>query len=249
MKARQDDKKAAATAAVTVEAVMAELEALGTAQNRKVYRRHGAGDNQFGVSFANLNALRRRIKTDHALALGLWRTGNTDARVLATMVADPKRLSAESAEVWLAESSYYVLVDALVKNLIAKSPYALKKLDTWTRSAEEWRGRAGWVLLALLAMEDATLEDDFFLPYLKTIEQKILTRPNRTREAMNNALIAVGLRSPALKERALAVAGVIGPVPVDHGETSCRTPAAADYIHKSWERKRAKANRGGGRLR
>ena len=56
---------------MTVAETMLEREALGTAQNRKIYRRHGAGGNLFGVSFANLNALKKGLKTDHALALAL----------------------------------------------------------------------------------------------------------------------------------------------------------------------------------
>ena len=58
-------------AVITVAGTLKELETLGTAQNRKIYRRHGAGGNLFGVSFANLNALKKGLKTDHALALAL----------------------------------------------------------------------------------------------------------------------------------------------------------------------------------
>ena len=62
------------------EDVIRELESLGTAQNRKIYKRHGAGDRLFGVSFANLNKLKKKIKTDHDLANQLWASGNVDAQ-------------------------------------------------------------------------------------------------------------------------------------------------------------------------
>ena len=68
---------------------MQQLEEMGTAQNRKVYARHGVGEEMFGVSFANQNKLAKAIKRDQALALELWATANHDARILATMVADP----------------------------------------------------------------------------------------------------------------------------------------------------------------
>ena len=70
--------------------VMKELKALGTAQNRKVYKRHGAGENLYGVSFADLDKLQKKIKIDHELAEKLWASGNTDAQSLATMIIDPK---------------------------------------------------------------------------------------------------------------------------------------------------------------
>ena len=69
--------------------VLQELEALGKEQTRKTYRRHGVGENQYGVSYADLGKLKKRLKTDHALALKLWASGNHDARILALMIADP----------------------------------------------------------------------------------------------------------------------------------------------------------------
>jgi|GEM_PF-2575689 hypothetical protein len=63
---------------MTFKQTMATLKKMGTAQNVKIYKRHGAGDNLFGVSFANLKLLKKQIKTDHKLAEKLWRTGNSD---------------------------------------------------------------------------------------------------------------------------------------------------------------------------
>ena len=75
---------------MTATEVMERLEESGTAQNRKVYARHGMHEPFFGVSFAELGKLQKAIKTDHALARELWATGNWDARHLACMVADPR---------------------------------------------------------------------------------------------------------------------------------------------------------------
>ena len=77
------------------ETVIQELEELGTEQNRKIYRRHGVREDLFGVSFGNIRKLQKKIKTDHSLARELWATGNHDARILATMVADPNIIEKE----------------------------------------------------------------------------------------------------------------------------------------------------------
>lgn len=90
----------------SLDEVFTELERVGTAQNRKVYACHGAPDNQFGVSFADLGRLTKEIKRDQALAEALWKTGVADARILATMIADPKALTRATAEAWLAETTY-----------------------------------------------------------------------------------------------------------------------------------------------
>jgi hypothetical protein len=113
----------------------------------------------------------------------------------------------------------------------------------WVEADDEWTGRAGWRLLAHLAMTDQVLEDAFFQPYLDVIETDIHGRKNKVRDAMNSALIAIGIRNEALETRALSVAAAIGKVEVDHGETNCKTPDAAGYIHKTLEYRRKKARK------
>jgi 3-methyladenine DNA glycosylase AlkD len=218
--------------------VMGELEKLGTAQNRKIYKRHGAGGNFFGVSFADLHKLKKRIKTDQKLAEELWSTGNVDARTLATMIADPKSTSEELLDDWLSDISYYVLADYFVRNLVSKSACAYKKMEQWTESDDEWIGHTGWTLLALLALEESDLSDAYFDPYIKKIEKNIHKGKNRMKQGMNNALIGIGTRNKKLKKKALEAAGRIGKVEIDHGETYCKTPDATSYINKTWKRKR-----------
>lgn len=83
--------------------VLAELAALGTEQNRKIYRRHGSGEKVFGVSFANLGQLKKKIKRDHKLAEKLWASGYFEARLLATMLADPNQADESLIDLWLSE--------------------------------------------------------------------------------------------------------------------------------------------------
>lgn len=79
---------------------MQALEALGTEQNRKVYPRHGVGPNLFGVSYADLGKLANQIKKDTELARQPWKSGNLDARILATMIADPNEIDRETLQSW-----------------------------------------------------------------------------------------------------------------------------------------------------
>jgi 3-methyladenine DNA glycosylase AlkD len=217
--------------------ILAELEKLGTAQNVKVYRRHGAGDNVYGVSFANLGKLQKRLNLDHELALELWDSGNADARTLAVMIADPELLKASTANAWVRETDYYVLADALGK-LVASSPFALKKLEQWTNARKEFVQQAGYVLLAVLLVRDEPLDDALCRQFLKTIEAAIHTAPNRAKHSMNMTLIAIGIYRPKLTKAAIAAAKRIGKVDVDHGETACKTPDAIPYIEKALARKK-----------
>ena len=107
----------------TLAEVMAELELAGTAQNRKVYARHGAAEPMFGVSYKELGRIAKPLRTDHALAAGLWDSGNHDARVLALRVADAAAVSKTRARRWLRDVDNYILAEAL-GGMLAQSPLA-----------------------------------------------------------------------------------------------------------------------------
>ena len=214
---------------MTLKEAMAALEKAGTAQCRKIYARHGVSGAQFGVSHAALGAMTRSIKSDDVLATALWETGNYDARILATMIADPAAITERQLEAWVRDLDNYCLADAFAK-LAMKTPFARAKAAAWVASDGEWIGRAGWHLHAFDAMSDREIADETLEALLATIERQIHTSRNRVRDAMNAALIAIGARNPRLTQSALAAAKRIGVIDVDHGETGCKTPDAAEYI-------------------
>lgn len=212
-------------------AVLRELEGLGTEQTRKTYRRHGVKGEQYGVLYAPLGKIAKRLKTDQALARTLWASGNHDARILATMIADPAATTGADLDKWVGDVDNYVLADALA-GLASRTPVARKKMEKWTRSTHEWVGRIGWGILSRLAMSDSNLTDRDFERYLDEIEKRLHGSKNRVRDAMNMAVIAIGLRNAAFETKAVAAAKRIGKVEVDHGETGCKTPDAVEYIGK-----------------
>jgi 3-methyladenine DNA glycosylase AlkD len=223
---------------MNVKQALQELSRLGTEQNRKTYRRHGVQGELYGVSFANLKALKRKIKVDHALACELWRSGNHDARILATMIVDPSALDVQLLETWAADLDSYTITNAFAAAAGA-SPRAAEVLEAWIASDREWIARAGWLILARLAGEGEGLTDVYLQSRLEVIEKSIHSAKNRVRDAMNAALIAIAVRNEELREKALAAAARIGKIVVDHGDTACKTPDAAEYIRKILQHRKA----------
>jgi len=217
------------------EALMGLLESLGTEQTRKTYRRHSGGEKLFGVSFADIRKLAKQIKRDHGLALHLWATGVFEAQVVATMIADPQQVTPAEAEDWVQGMTGHPVTDELVNNLLSKTPFAAEKALAWGESPAEFVGRAGWHLVGIAAKNGQELP---YADLLARIEGGIHAAPNRKREAMNNALIAIGIYRPDLTEAVVAAAGRIGKVAIDHGDTACKTPDAAAYIANALSRKK-----------
>lgn len=221
-------------ARMTLAETMKELEKAGSAQTRKTYARHGAQEPMFGVSFATLKALMKQIGVDHELALELWGTGNFDARNLAVKIVDPARLSATELDRWVRDGSSAPMCGGYVPTLAAEASQGPAKLEKWLGAKDAGVRAAGWTLLAHLAMRDEGMADDVFESRLEQIERTIHAAPNAERDAMNQAVIAVGCRNQPLRKAALAAAKRIGKVEIDHGDTACKTPDARESIEKAW---------------
>ena len=217
---------------------LAQLEELGTPQNRKVYPRHGVRGPLFGVSYANLRRLAKRLAPDHRLAVELWSSGNHDARVLATMVDDPSQVTERTLRERLADVDNYVLADAFA-SLVGRTSLRDDLARDWTADpGDEWTGTVGWALVGAQALGvESSLSDDYFTERLSYIERHIAVAANRVRHSMNGALIAIGCRSPEMREAAEEASRRIGKVQVDHGQTSCKTPEAIPYLGRVWSRK------------
>lgn len=218
-------------------AVMAELKANGTDQNRKVYRNHGVLGDAFGVSYAFLKKLHKRVGTDHDLALLLWATGNHDARVFACWVAEAKRVTMAQLESFARDVDNQVLGYEVV-SLAQDTDFAARLMRKWIAQKGEWRSSLGWGVAGRLVMQPARpvaeggLDEAEVGELLERLEAGIHAAPNHTRHNRNAALIAIGCR-PGWKTKALATARRIGKLEVDYGKTSCKVDDAAAKIQKT----------------
>jgi 3-methyladenine DNA glycosylase AlkD len=226
---------------MTLAEAMRTIKAKGKPGAAAVYGRHGVTEPTVGLSYADLGVLVKQIGVDHALAVRLWDTGMHDARVLATKVADPARLTKATLAAWLKGCTNYVITDA-VSGTAARVPGVLPQALTWTTRRREWTSAAGWSVLAILSMR-GDIETALAVELIARVEANIHASPNRTRYSMNNALIAIGGSMPTMHDRAIAAARSIGLVQVDHGETGCRTPDAVDMIGKMVAHRAAKRTR------
>ncbi len=228
-----------AAARMSLDETMKALEKAGSAQTRKTWARHGAKEPMFGVSFATMKTLVKKIGVDQELAQGLWKTGNHDARVLAMKIADPAAMKPADLDRWAKENRVR-MCGGYVAMIAAEGPHGSAKAKEWFASSDEFLRAHGWMLAGQLAMLDEKLPDAWFNGLVAKIEKTIHSASNAEREAMNGALISIGGRSETLRKAATAAAKRIGKVEVDYGDTECKTPDAGPYIEKMWAHAKAK---------
>ncbi|MEM9016126.1 MAG: DNA alkylation repair protein [Verrucomicrobiota bacterium] len=214
--------------------ILKELESLGGEGTKRILMRHGAKEPLFGVKVGDLKKLQKRIGVDHGLALALYETGNYDAMYLACLIADDEKMTKTQLRKWAREAYGGSLSGSTVPWVATGSSRGWDLALEWIDSPKDYLSAIGWSTLSSIAM--VWPDDEMHLPTIKKllgrVKREIRKAPNDTCHAMNGFVIAVGSGIASLFDEAFAVAEAIGEVRVDHGETSCQTPFAPDYLHK-----------------
>ncbi len=159
--------------------------------------------NAFGTSMPQLRDMARKIGRNHQLALQLWNTGVHDARILASMVDDPAKVSLSQMEGWVAEFDSWDIVDGTCGNLFDKTPYAVRMAKEWSSRDEEYVKRASFVLMAELAVHDKQAANGTFLSFLPLIIRESSDERNFVKKAVNWALRQIGKRNAILNGAAI----------------------------------------------
>ena len=186
---------------------MAELKSLESPVNRDGQARFGIRpERPLGISIPDLRAMAKRIGRDHGLALRLWRSGIHEARILAGMIDDPAAVTEDQMEAWAGDFDSWDLVDQCCGNLFDKTPFVWKKAEEWSGRQEEFVKRAGFSLMASLAVHDRRASDRSLAAFLRLIEREAWDGRNFVKKAVNWALRQIGKRSRQLNEQAIQCA-------------------------------------------
>ncbi|MCU7496052.1 MAG: DNA alkylation repair protein [Ignavibacteria bacterium] len=154
--------------------------------------------NTFGVSMPMLRSLAKVIGKDHRLALELWETGIHEARILAALTDDPRLVTPPQMEKWVCDFESWDVCDQTCSNLFDKTPFAYRKAHEWSLRPEEFVKRAGFVLMAALAVHNKKADDEMFLEFLSVIEREACDERNFVKKAVNWALRQIGKRKLGL---------------------------------------------------
>jgi 3-methyladenine DNA glycosylase AlkD len=162
--------------------------------------------NTLGVSIPFIRKLAREAGRDHQLARQLWASGIHEARILATMVDDPRQVTETKMEGWVKDFDSWDICDQCCSNLFDKSPLAHQKAHAWSSKNAEFVKRAGFVLMATLSVHDKKASNSQFQRFLPTIERESTDERNFVKKAVNWALRQIGKRNLALNRLALKTA-------------------------------------------
>ena len=190
-----------------VKALLAWLARRGSQRNREGMARYAIpSERAFGISMVPLQQKARRLRPDHELALALWETAWYEARLLAVFIDDPASVTPAQMDRWCRDFDSWALCDTTCFHLFDRTPHAWGRVSVWSRRRGEFQKRAGFALVASLALHDKETGDAPFRRALTLIEREATDGRNFVKKAVNWALRSVGNRNPALHAAATAMA-------------------------------------------
>jgi 3-methyladenine DNA glycosylase AlkD len=183
------------------------LEKRGSKKNRDGMARYGiVAKKVYGVSMSTMQSLAKELGRDHALSQALWKTGWYEARMLASLVGEPARVTPALMERWAKSFDNWAVCDTATFVLWDRTPHAWPKVREWSKRKEEFVKRASFAMLASLTVHDKAAPDEQYLEGLELIEREAHDDRNFVKKAVNWALRSIGKRNPALNKQAIAVA-------------------------------------------
>jgi 3-methyladenine DNA glycosylase AlkD len=211
---------------------IAALESLSDDRAIVIAERFGLVTNEryLGVNRTKLKELAKQIGKNQNLANQLWDCGIHDAKMLATYISEPKKISKAQLEIWITQAHSFDVADMFGKNIIAKSPFGQELCLIWYLNESPDYRRTVYSALYEMA-KDTKVPNSFFLPFLIAIEG-LQQETNWVKDSMNFALMTIGGKRAELFDQCAAIAEKIGVVDIDYGDTSCKTIQPLDFFKR-----------------
>jgi len=214
---------------------MSRLEALGTEQTRRTFRRHGAVEPFFGVKVGDLKPLAKQLKGRQKLALELYATGNGDAQYLAGLLVDGAAMTKAQLNTWARTASWGLISGNVLAWVTTEHPAGTELALKWIEARSNRVRHAGWA--ALGGLVTVRPDNELPLPTLQRLLDRVTTDIHAAEDniayMMNSFVICVGTYVAPLGNAAIDAARKIGQPDIDMGDTACKVPAAEPYILKS----------------
>lgn len=191
---------------MTENEILNELKSLATDDHLNKMKGFGIDVNKaYGVKVPLIRNLAKRVGMNHDLAMELRKSPIHEARLMASMIADYKKLTEEDFDAWVSEFYSWDLCDGTC-SLLGKTPFARNKIDEYADNQSEFVKRTAFVLMCYFAVHEKKLPDDYFYPFFEIIEKQAWDNRNFVRKAVNWALRQIGKRNAALRVKAIETA-------------------------------------------
>lgn len=176
------------------------------------------GEETFGLNFSRVQNVAKKMKNDPCLADELYASTNHDLKVLATYIDDARSYSLDELNSRVKQLYLSPFAEKFCHQVMAKSPHAVHFIDSWANcEIGDYRCYA-YFTLAEVARQKNNLSDEFYAKQLREIAARFHEEPDTVKQAMQEAILAIGCRHPKLQKQSYKVAMAIGKVNLEDGK-------------------------------
>jgi len=187
--------------------ILIRLKSLGDPKSAEGMARYGiTAEKIYGVSIPNLRKLAKEIGKNHELAINLWKENARETRILASMIDSQSDVTEQQMEQWVQDFDSWEVCDQCIMNLFEKTFLAWNKAVEWSSEDSEFVKRAGFVMMARLAVSDKNAHDEQFISFFPIIKRELNDGRNFVKKAVNWALRQIGKRNQILNKKTITVA-------------------------------------------
>ncbi|MCK5629900.1 MAG: DNA alkylation repair protein [Nanoarchaeota archaeon] len=189
-----------------IDDIIKELKKLSVPNRKADFLRFGINiDNALFIQMPVLRDIAKSVGKNHKLVEDLWNTGIHEARIIACLIDEPDKVTEKQMEKWVKDFNSWDICDQCCNNLFRKTRFAHQKAVEWSSREEEFVKRAGFVMMAVLAVHDKKSEDNVFLKFLEIAKKESTDERNFVKKAVNWAIRQIGKRNELLNQKATAI--------------------------------------------
>ena len=190
----------------SIDDIIKELKKLSVPNRKADFLRFGINiDNALFIQMPVLRDIAKSVGKNHKLVEDLWNTGIHEARIIACLIDEPDKVTEKQMEKWVKDFNSWDICDQCCNNLFRKTRFAHQKAVEWSSREEEFVKRAGFVMMAVLAVHDKKSEDNVFLKFLEIAKKESTDERNFVKKAVNWAIRQIGKRNELLNQKATAI--------------------------------------------
>jgi len=160
----------------------------------------------YGVNSPIIKKIAEPFTGNHELAEELYVMDYREAKLAAIYIETHENISADQMERWSNDFINNEIVEVAITNLFWKSKYALFKAAEWSLSNNEFKQKAGLMIIGKIAKEKQELRNEIFEPYFEIIDNLSATTSTHARTAAAYALREIGKRNKILNSKAVMLA-------------------------------------------
>ncbi len=189
---------------MTSQEIIKKLKSSANPKNVAGMVRFGiSAKNTLGVAIPVLRQIAKQNGKNHELAIQLWKSGIHEARILASMVDEIEWVREKQMDSWVKDFDSWDVCDQVCMNLFCRTKFAFKKCAQWAAQKDEFVRRAGFALMACLAVKDKEAGDEKFKKFFVAIKKYSTDERNYVRKAVNWTLRQIGKRNITLNQLAI----------------------------------------------